>query len=92
MDSERRLLAVIDASPNLIFLKDPDGRYLLINREFERFTGISRDQIIGKNDEDLSKLCAAAAPQTNDREVPRSDEMMAFETLAATVVQKFPDR
>jgi PAS domain S-box-containing protein len=90
MDSERRLLTVIDASPNLIFLKDPDGRYLLINREFERFTGISRDQIIGKNDEDLSKLRAAAAPQTNDREVPRSDEMMAFEALATSVVQKFP--
>ena len=90
MDSERRLLAIIDASPNLIFLKDPDGRYLLINREFERLTGISRDQIIGKNDEDLSKLRAAAAPQTNHREVPRSDEMMAFGALATTVVQKFP--
>ena len=90
MDSERRLLVVIDASPNLIFLKDPDGRYLLINREFERFTGISRDQIIGKNDEDLSKLRAAATPQTNDREVSRSDEMMAFEALATSVVQKFP--
>jgi PAS domain S-box-containing protein len=90
MDSERRLLAIIDASPNLIFLKDPDGRYLLINREFERFTGISRDQIIGKNDEDLSKLRATAVFQTNDREVPRSGEMMAFEALATTVVQKFP--
>jgi PAS domain S-box-containing protein len=97
MDSERRLLAIIDASPNLIFLKDPDGRYLLINREFERSTGVSRDQIIGRNDEDLSKLRAAAAFQTNDREVPQSGEVMAFEELATTdtdprwsVVQEFP--
>src|SRR4029077_7833063 len=97
VDRERRLLAIIDGSPNLIFLKDPDGRYLLINREFERFAGISRDQIIGKNDEDLSKLRTAAAFQTDDRDASRSGEMMAFEALATTdtdprwtVVQKFP--
>jgi PAS domain S-box-containing protein len=97
VDRERRLLAIIDGSPNLIFLKDPDGRYLLVNREFERLTGISRDQIIGKTDEGLSKLREAAAFRTNDQEVPRSGEVMAFEELATTdigprwsVVQKFP--
>jgi PAS domain S-box-containing protein len=97
VDSERRLLAIIDGSPNLIFLKDHDGRYLLVNREFEKRTGISRDQIVGKNDEDLSKLREAAVFQTNDREIPRSGEVMAFEELATTdrgrewnVVQKFP--
>jgi PAS domain S-box-containing protein len=97
VDRERRLLAIIDGSPNLIFLKDPDGRYLLINREFETFTGISRDQIIGKTDEGLSNLRQSAALRTNDGEVPRSGEVMAFEELATTdrgprwsFVQKFP--
>jgi PAS domain S-box-containing protein len=97
VDRERRLLAIIDGSPNPIFLKDPDGRFLLVNREFERITGISRDQIIGKTDDDLSKLREAGALRTNDRDVPRSGEVMAFEELATTnigprwgAVQKFP--
>ena len=97
MDRERRLLAIIDGSPNLIFLKDPDGRYLLINEEFERFTGLPRDQIIGKTDEDLSKLRKAAAFHADDPDVSRSGEVMAFEEFATTdagprwsVVQKFP--
>ena len=75
-DRERRLLAIIDGSPNPIFLKDPDGRFLLVNREFERITGVSRDQIIGKTEDDLSKLREAGALRTNDREVPRSGEAM----------------
>jgi PAS domain S-box-containing protein len=97
MDMERRLLAIIDCSPNLIFLKDSDGRFLLVNREFERLIGISRDQIIGKTDDDLFKLREAGALQTNDREVPRSGEVMALEEFATTdrdplwsAVQKFP--
>jgi PAS domain S-box-containing protein len=96
VDRERRLLAIIDGSPNPIFLKDPDGRFLLVNREFERITGVSRDQIIGKTEDDLSKLREAGALRTNDREVPRSGEVM-LEELATTdigsrwgAVQKFP--
>jgi PAS domain S-box-containing protein len=96
-DREGRLLTIIDGSPNLIFLKDPDGRFLLVNKEFERFTGISRDQIIGKTDEGLSKLRQSAASRANNGEMPRSGEAMAFGELAATargpqwsVVQKFP--
>jgi PAS domain S-box-containing protein len=97
VDRERRLLTIIDGSPNLIFLKDPDGRFLLVNTECERFTGISRDQIIGRTDDELPKLRQSAASRTNDGEVPRPSEVMAFEQLATTdkgprwsFVQKFP--
>ena len=69
---------------------------MLVNSEFERITGVSRNQIIGKTEDDLSKLCEAGALRTNDREVPRSGEVM-LEELATTdigprwgAVQKFP--
>jgi PAS domain S-box-containing protein len=97
MERERRLLAIIDASPNLVSLKDPDGRYLLVNKEFERFIGLSRDQIIGKYDAELSELREATASWKDEREVSRSGEVMVFEEFAATdggprwsVVQKVP--
>ena len=35
----RALRAVLDNTPAAIFLKDPDGRYLLVNRAFERLHG-----------------------------------------------------
>src|ERR1700741_3570922 len=78
VDRERRLLAIIDGSPNPIFLKDPDGRFLLVNREFERITGVSRDQIIGRTEDGLSKLREAGALRTNDREVSRSAEVVLW--------------
>jgi PAS domain S-box-containing protein len=96
VDRERRLLAIIDGSPNPIFLKDPDGRFLLVNREFERITGVSRDQIIDKTENDLSKLREAGALRTNDREVHESGEVMLAELAATDIgrswgaVQKFP--
>ena len=35
----RALRAVLDNTPAAIFLKDPDGRYLLVNRAFETLHG-----------------------------------------------------
>lgn len=41
---------------NLIFvafLKEPMGRYLLVNKEFQRYVGRTEEEIIGKTDEEL---------------------------------------
>ena len=47
-ESEARFRAFLDNSPDAITLKDADGRYLLGNREFERLSGISNDELHGK--------------------------------------------
>jgi len=41
---------LIDTLPDLVFLKDIDGRYLACNTEFERLLGKKEDQIIGRTD------------------------------------------
>jgi diguanylate cyclase (GGDEF)-like protein/PAS domain S-box-containing protein len=53
---------LIEAVPQPIFFKDADGRYLGVNRAWERFFGIPREQFIGKsvfelypNEPDLAK-------------------------------------
>lgn len=38
-ERERLIHAILDNSPALIFLKDREGRYLLINKEFEKRLG-----------------------------------------------------
>jgi PAS domain S-box-containing protein len=43
-----RLQAIVDGTPAIIFLKDLQGKYLLVNRQFEIDTQISRDVAIGQ--------------------------------------------
>ena len=47
------LQAVIEATPDAIFVKDLEGRYVLVNAAFSRFTGKAAADIIGKNDYEL---------------------------------------
>lgn len=44
------LYSIIDANPNLIFVKDVSGKYKLINKKFSKTTGTSIKNIVGKSD------------------------------------------
>jgi PAS domain S-box-containing protein len=48
-----QLLALIDNTSAVIYMRDLDGRYMLINREYERLFGVRRDDIVGLTDHDL---------------------------------------
>ncbi len=52
-ESEERFRAVVDNSPTAISLKDTEGRYLLANRRYEEWFGISRGEIAGKTCYDI---------------------------------------
>jgi len=52
-ESQRLLQAVTDNSGAIIWVKDLEGRYLLINETFEKLLHLHRDQIIGKTDYEL---------------------------------------
>jgi PAS domain S-box-containing protein len=80
-------------------LKDLDGCYLFINRTFERRFDLSRDQVIGKTDDDLFSPEQAALFRTNDCDVLRTGTSIEFEEVAqygdgkhVSIVVKFPLR
>jgi len=51
---ERAILrTLIDSLPDLIWLKDPEGRYLACNHRFEQFFGAPEHAIVGKTDHDF---------------------------------------
>jgi len=52
-NQRKRLQTLVETIPDLIWLKDPDGRYLSCNHEFERFFGLPEPEIIGKTDYDF---------------------------------------
>lgn len=54
LERERRLMsAIMQDSPDLIWLKDPDGRYIFCNPRFERLYGASAEHIAGRLDADF---------------------------------------
>ncbi len=67
--SEQRLKAVLDNSASVIFLKDLQGRYLLVNRRFEELFHFTPEETIGRTDRDLFPAELADQYQANDRAV-----------------------
>jgi PAS domain S-box-containing protein len=94
---ETQLQAILDHSPNLIFVKDPDGRYLFVNRRFQEVFHLRLDHITRKTDDEVFPPHQAAAFRSNDRAVLAADMPQEFEEVAlhddgphTSIVFKFP--
>jgi PAS domain S-box-containing protein len=85
--SEAHLRTLIEALPDLVWLKDPDGVYLTCNPKFERFFGVKQSEIVGRTDYDFvdkaladffrekdKTSMAAGKPTMNEEEVTYADD------------------
>lgn len=81
-ESEQRLQAVLDHSPAIIFIKDAEGRYALINRRYEELFNIPRDTVSGKTDYDLFPQETAFRFRSNDAKVMSSGAPIEVEEVA----------
>jgi PAS domain S-box-containing protein len=79
--SEQRLLAIVDNTTAVIFIKDLELRYLLVNREYERLFEVRRDQIRGKTDFNIHSHDVAETLQANDRQVIKAGGPTQFEEV-----------
>ncbi|MEV6302309.1 PAS domain-containing protein [Actinoplanes sp. NPDC051861] len=61
-------MALIDHTSAVIYMRDADGRYMLVNREYERLFRLHREDIVGLTDHDLFPVEVADAFRTNDRQ------------------------
>jgi len=62
------LESVLDNVPVCVAAKSiEDGRYIFVNRAFERFSRYSRDRIIGKRADEIFQPATAASIQAADR-------------------------
>ncbi len=71
-----RFKSVIDNMPAMVHLRDLDGRFILINRKYEEFYGVTNDFVRGKTLHEAH----SQSPQTDlspDRNVVRDDEVLA---------------
>src|SRR6516164_1297972 len=83
--SEQRLQAIVDNTTAVIFVKDLELRYMLVNREYERRHGVLRDQIRGKTDFDIFPRDVAETLRANDRQVIEAGTPIQFEETVPMV-------
>jgi PAS domain S-box-containing protein len=90
-ESQQLLEAVADNSPAVIYVKDLQGRYLLINRAYEEIFGLTREAILGRTDHDLfpkeaadaframdQRVAAAGIALTEEESAPQADGLHAY--------------
>ena len=78
--SKAYLQAVLDTTPDAIFLKDRDGRLLLANPATLAIIGKPAEAVIGKTDLDFYDDAASARSiMENDRRIMQSGEMEIIE-------------
>lgn len=77
--SEERFKAILNNTTAVIYLKDLDGRYLLVNRVYEDIFHISRKDIQGKTDSDIFPGQIAVSLQANDQQVLDKNVPISFD-------------
>jgi len=80
--SEQQQSDLLNNTSSVIYIKDLDGRYLFINRMFERLFHTSNQEIIGTSDHDFFPKKVADIFRENDLKVIQSDQLLESEEIA----------
>lgn len=79
--SEQRLRAILENTTSIVYLKDLEGRYLLVNRQYLDLLNRLEDEVLGKTDRDLFVSTEAERFIENDRKVIDSKSAQEFEEV-----------
>ena len=77
-----QMLTILDSSPALIYMKDNDGRYLFVNRQWAELFNTTNDNVRGKDDLELFPEDIAAGFMANDRRVLDTGTLLEIEEYA----------
>ena len=81
-ESEARLQSILDTAPLPVFIKDLEYRYLFGNKRFQRITGKSPNEFLGKTDYDIWEEEAANRFRAIDQQVLESAAPVEAEEVA----------
>ena len=79
----RRFKTVLETMSAAVFLKDAEGRYLLMNRACRDLLGIDGDPV-GKTDDDLFPAAVADGTRADDRRVLETETQIEVEETIPT--------
>lgn len=79
---ENLLQSMADHTSSVIYLKDLEGKYILINRQHEKLFSIKNEDVKGKTDFDIFPEDIARSFRANDEQVLKSGQTMEMEEIA----------
>lgn len=78
-EAKANMKAILDNLPFLAWLKDEKGRFIDVNKEYERFSGKSREEIIGLSDFDIWPHDMAKVFSDEDKEAIKTGDRLHVE-------------
>jgi len=79
------LQATLDNIPAPIYLKDAEGKYILVNSRYEYLSDVTLEEIKGKTDFDIFPVLVAELFHSQDEEVKKKKTSLEFEETVALV-------
>lgn len=97
VENQERLQSILDNATSLIYIKDLQGKYLLVNKQFKKVLDVTESDIIGKTDFDFSDPGKAQHFKETDEEVVKSCRPVELEETIevqgirhSLLITKFP--
>ncbi|RAJ01644.1 PAS domain S-box-containing protein [Chitinophaga skermanii] len=94
---QHRFQAILDNTTSLIYVKDVEGRYLMVNKQFEKVFQLDKTEICGKKDNELPAVFKSQRYAETDtfvinREMPAEvEDVVEFQSQKAYyLINKFP--
>lgn len=84
LSANTMLEALIQAIPDVVYMKDSAGANIIVNRAFEEFTGLSRNDIIGRTDGEIMTPEFASLCSDSDAIVRNTLSQMRIEECAVS--------
>jgi PAS domain S-box-containing protein len=81
-ESQQLLEAIISNSQAVIYVKDLEGRYLLVNRRWSELFHLSEEATLGKTDHEFFGPAEAEAFRAMDQQVLRANHAITAEEIA----------
>jgi len=82
LEGNKQLLqSIIDNTTNPVFIKEINGQYLLVNKQFQSMFGTKDGNITGKTDYDIFSKELADKMRANDLEVIKAGKELKFEEV-----------
>ncbi len=81
--TQKQIQDIIDGTPNIVFVKDLEGRFVTVNRQFEQMLGTTSDQLRGKTDYDIFSKERAGYYREHDREAINGPIQIEEKTILA---------
>ncbi|MBP7459710.1 MAG: PAS domain S-box protein [Candidatus Delongbacteria bacterium] len=80
-ENQRFMADLIEHSGALIYVKNCRGGYQLVNRKWEEVTGLMRQEVLGKTDQDLFPPADAQVFRSHDLNAMESDRVLELDEV-----------